>query len=111
VKLSPSRAPLLHTPGETRASVAATSVRTRRFPALPSSNPSLHRTPAAQLSSSQFDVRPAPVSSKPLGVGREARQRWQVEHGVQVREHLAVGRARRIGPGRNSRRLGALCQD
>src|SRR5712692_6639768 len=32
-----------------------------------SSNPSLHRTPASLLSSLQRGVRPAPVSSKPLG--------------------------------------------
>jgi ketosteroid isomerase-like protein len=33
-----------------------------------SSNPSLHRTPASLLSSLQRGVRPAPVSSKPLGL-------------------------------------------
>jgi hypothetical protein len=67
VKLSPSRAPLLHAPGETRFGVAATSVCTRQFPVLASSNTSLHRTPAALLSSAWFGLRPAPVSSKPLG--------------------------------------------
>jgi len=66
VKSSPSRAPRLDEPGETRRIRAATPVPPRRVKSSLSSNTSLHRTPAAQLSSFSFGIKPAPVSSNSL---------------------------------------------
>jgi hypothetical protein len=67
VQSSPSRAPQQGAVGGTRRIWAATSVSAVAHQGLPSSNPSLHRTPAALLSSWHRGVRPAPVSSKALG--------------------------------------------
>jgi hypothetical protein len=57
-----------------------------------SSNPSLHRTPASLLSSLQRGVRPAPVSSKPLG-RREVALLALCVFGVGCSERLTPSRA------------------
>jgi hypothetical protein len=58
VKPSPSRAPLLHAPGETRCRVPLASAAFPQTSFSSSSNPRLQRTPAA--------LPPSPLSRKPL---------------------------------------------
>src|SRR5262249_43745483 len=67
VQSSPSRAPQQGVVGGTRRIWAATLVPAVANQDVPSSNPSLHRTPAALLSLRHRGARPAPVSSKSLG--------------------------------------------
>src|SRR5262249_43196607 len=67
VEASPSGAPQQDAVGGTRRIWAATLVPAVANQGVPSSNPSLHRTPAALLSLGHRGTRPAPVSSKPFG--------------------------------------------
>jgi hypothetical protein len=109
VKSSPSRAPRLCEPGETRRIRAATPASSRRAKSSLSSNLSLHRTPAAQLSSFWLGVRPAPVSSKPLGAavklwaGRGAvvslarKSRLVPQHGGRTAQRGSAGRPGPVG--------------
>src|SRR5262249_61693364 len=63
VQSSPSGAPQQDAVGGTRRIWAATLVPAVANQGVPSSNPSLHRTPAALLSLGPRGTRPAPVSS------------------------------------------------